>query len=36
MLNWAPKTPLKEGLQRTIEYFDRLLADQGVRAQLAN
>ena len=36
VLNWAPKTPLKEGLRRTIEYFDRLLADQGVRAQLAN
>ena len=34
MLNWAPKTPLKEGLKRTIDYFDRLLSDQGVRAQL--
>jgi UDP-glucuronate decarboxylase len=35
-LNWAPKTPLKDGLKRTIDYFDRLLSDQGVRAQLAN
>jgi UDP-glucuronate decarboxylase len=36
VLNWQPKTPLKEGLRRTIDYFDRLLSDQGVRAQLAN
>ena len=35
-LNWAPKTPLKDGLKRTIDYFDQLLSDQGVRAQLAN
>ena len=34
-LDWAPKTPLKEGLKKTIDYFDKLLADQGVRAQLA-
>lgn len=25
-LGWEPKTPLKEGLMKTIEYFDRLLA----------
>ena len=36
VLNWQPKTPLKEGLKRTIDYFDQLLSDQGVRAQLAN
>jgi UDP-glucuronate decarboxylase len=36
VLNWQPKTPLKEGLKRTINYFDQLLSDQGVRAQLAN
>lgn len=24
-LNWAPKTDLKDGLRRTIDYFDRLL-----------
>jgi UDP-glucuronate decarboxylase len=26
LLGWQPKTPLRVGLQRTIEYFDRLLA----------
>jgi UDP-glucuronate decarboxylase len=36
VLDWQPKTPLKEGLKRTIDYFDRLLSDQAVRAQLAN
>ena len=36
VLDWQPKTPLKEGLKRTIDYFDQLLSDQGVRAQLAN
>jgi UDP-glucuronate decarboxylase len=35
VLDWAPKTELKEGLKRTIDYFDKLLSDQGVRAQLA-
>lgn len=34
-LNWAPRTPLREGLKRTIDYFDGLLSDQGVRAKLA-
>jgi len=24
--NWEPKTPLKEGLQKTIEYFNILLS----------
>jgi UDP-glucuronate decarboxylase len=33
-LGWAPRTPLDEGLTRTIAYFDRLLADDGVRGQL--
>jgi UDP-glucuronate decarboxylase len=36
VLDWAPKTPLREGLKRTIEYFDGLLSDQGVRASLAS
>jgi UDP-glucuronate decarboxylase len=27
VLGWRPKTPLKEGLTRTIAYFDRLLSD---------
>jgi UDP-glucuronate decarboxylase len=26
VLGWQPKVKLQEGLQRTIEYFDRLLA----------
>ncbi len=26
ILGWQPGTPLKEGLARTIEYFDRLLS----------
>ena len=25
-LGWRPTIPLEEGLRRTIEYFDRLLA----------
>jgi len=28
-LNWAPKVRLKEGLTKTIEYFDGLLARMG-------
>ena len=35
-LNWAPRTPLREGLKRTIGYFDALLGDQDVRAKLAS
>lgn len=27
-LNWRPKIGVREGLERTIEYFDRLLSDQ--------
>ncbi len=26
LLNWEPKIPLEEGLKKTIEYFDKLLA----------
>src|SRR5438094_371896 len=29
LLAWHPATPLKDGLARTIEYFDRLLSEQG-------
>ena len=25
LLNWSPETPLREGLIKTIEYFDDLL-----------
>jgi UDP-glucuronate decarboxylase len=34
LLDWKPHVPLKEGLAKTITYFERLLADQGLRAQL--
>ncbi len=27
LLQWEPKTPLREGLVKTIEYFDRLLKE---------
>ena len=29
-LDWAPKVPLREGLERTIAYFDTLFTEQGV------
>jgi len=29
-LDWAPRTPLAEGLQRTIDYFDQLLSEGSV------
>jgi UDP-glucuronate decarboxylase len=35
-LGWAPATPLKEGLRKTIDYFDRLLREPGVREALAS
>jgi UDP-glucuronate decarboxylase len=28
-LGWEPTIPLEEGLRRTIEYFERLLAASG-------
>jgi UDP-glucuronate decarboxylase len=27
-LGWKPKVPLREGLEHTIAYFDRLLSEQ--------
>ncbi len=33
-LGWAPRTPLKEGLTRTIAYFEALLGETGVREAL--
>jgi nucleoside-diphosphate-sugar epimerase len=27
-LGWEPKVPLREGLSRTIQYFDRLLREK--------
>jgi UDP-glucuronate decarboxylase len=35
-LNWAPKTALRNGLIRTIEYFDVLLKDDAVRPFVAH
>jgi UDP-glucuronate decarboxylase len=35
VLSWAPVTPLKEGLRKTIDYFDRLLREPGVRDVVA-
>ena len=29
MLKWEPRVPLREGLARTIEYFDALLGNRG-------
>jgi UDP-glucuronate decarboxylase len=34
-LGWTPRTPLKEGLVRTIDYFDKLLSDKGHVGSLA-
>ena len=34
LLGWQPRTNLKEGLTSTIAYFDRLLSDEKLRAQL--
>jgi len=31
LLGWAPTVPLEVGLERTINYFDRLLTEQGVK-----
>jgi UDP-glucuronate decarboxylase len=33
-LSWEPKTQLKEGLVRTIAYFDNLLGEKNMREQL--
>lgn len=34
VLNWSPRTSLREGLKMTIAYFEKLLEDQGVRSML--
>jgi nucleoside-diphosphate-sugar epimerase len=34
LLGWTPRTPLKEGLVRTIAYFESLLQEDGVRAMV--
>jgi len=35
LLSWKPRTQLKDGLKRTIAYFEKLLSEKGVRAALA-
>lgn len=34
LLSWAPRTPLREGLTKTIAYFEDLLKDKGLRTAL--
>jgi UDP-glucuronate decarboxylase len=34
VLAWAPRTPLPEGLTRTINYFDELLRDGSIRPMI--
>jgi UDP-glucuronate decarboxylase len=36
VLDWAPRTPLHEGLKRTIGYFDEFLKDTSVHGMLVN
>jgi len=36
VLSWSPRTPLAEGLKRTIAYFEELLRDRSVRANLSS
>ena len=31
LLKWAPRTPLREGMIRTIAYFEELLKDDAIR-----
>jgi UDP-glucuronate decarboxylase len=33
LLDWQPQTPLRPGLQKTIGYFDKLLAGRGQTAK---
>jgi UDP-glucuronate decarboxylase len=34
LLGWRPRIALKEGLAKTIAYFEHLLSDETLRAQL--
>jgi UDP-glucuronate decarboxylase len=36
VLGWVPRIPLAEGLKRTISYFEDLLRDSSIRAQLTS
>ena len=35
LLGWKPRVALKDGLTKTIAYFEQLLSDKALRAQLA-
>ena len=35
LLGWKPRIALEEGLRKTVNYFERLLSDEALRAQLA-
>jgi UDP-glucuronate decarboxylase len=35
VLSWNPRTALKEGLTRTIAYFEKLLSEPGLREALS-
>ena len=35
LLGWKPRVALKNGLTKTIAYFEQLLSDKALRAQLA-
>ncbi|HEY0687051.1 MAG TPA: UDP-glucuronic acid decarboxylase family protein [Steroidobacter sp.] len=35
LLGWTPKVPLKEGLARTVEYFDKLIGAPKKRVRVA-
>jgi UDP-glucuronate decarboxylase len=34
-LGWTPQTPLREGLARTIDYFEQMLKDETIRPFVA-
>jgi UDP-glucuronate decarboxylase len=34
VLGWSPQTPLREGLIRTIKYFEGLLGDETIRTHI--
>jgi UDP-glucuronate decarboxylase len=35
-LSWAPQTPLRDGLIRTIHYFEELLQDEAIRPHIVH
>jgi UDP-glucuronate decarboxylase len=36
ILGWSPRTPLAQGLMKTISYFEDLLRDSSIRTQLSD